>query len=169
MGGIGLATKGTFSFSSVNHSAQYASAPSDTLSAQDEAPADTTSPPQNSITEPPPTTTPEITTPDLHEISAAKIIEDYTVDDYYAGTVYYGKTYIITGIIISYSSATLPMYIVIAGSNTDTLGIECQFEYGSESIIESLAVGQSVKIQGKINSYKLDEGSIVVILSKVIA
>lgn len=170
VGVIGIITKGTFKFSSVSSQTQVAGVtttyPSNTGNSSGST--GTGTPTTTETTTPPPTTT---STPTSYpEITADKLIQDYTNNDTYAGNTYGGKYYTISGKVRGYSTATTPIWLAISGEDPDTIVIECRFDSDAyNSQINALTLGQSIKIQGKVNSYSLSEGAIIVVFSKIVS
>ena len=170
VGGIGLATKGTFSFSSSSSSTdnQYASSSSPTTTPPSSTVATDNETDNDAETDDSAQTGASTLKTDLPEITAAKLIEDYNAGDTYAGSIYGGKYYNISGTVKGYGTATTPVWIAL-GTAEETLTVECRFPLSTDkSIIGSLTVGESITIQGKINSYDLSEGVIVVANSQIV-
>ncbi len=170
VGGIGLATKGTFSFSSSSSSTdnQYTSSSSPTTTPSSST-SETDSESETDTTSDSTDTGSTTLRTDVTEITAAKLIEDYNAGDTYAGSIYAGKYYNITGIIKGYSTATTPIWISLVGAAEDTLRVECRFALSTDkSAIGSLTMGESITIQGKVNSYDLSEGAIIVAQSQIV-
>ena len=148
IGGIALATKGTFSFSSSSKPTGNVPAPTTPTTPAETPPSSTPAAP-----EPAPPQTPAWPTSSATPITAAEIIGAYTNDMVSAGAKYEGNTYAISGIASSVDSGT-PPFVYLKGATTDTVEIQCSFSQGQEANVSSLNVGQSVKIEAKIGKFQ---------------
>ena len=131
-GGIGIATKGTFDFTSLTSSG----GPSES----------------SGLTEPTEPSTTETSTPSEPAgltATADELITAYTTDNAAADTKYKGKTVTVTGKLESYMVTTYT--VILKGDTAADYSISCEFNETDIDKILSLEPEQSLKISGTLD------------------
>jgi hypothetical protein len=132
-GGIGIATNGTFDFSSLTSSTQ---------SPKSSEPTQSTLPSTNNQTS-------TSSTPTGLTATTDELITAYKTDAAAANTKYKGKTVTVTGKLETYSLST---YVVTLKGDTATdYSISCEFNETDSDKISSLEPEQSLKISGTVD------------------
>jgi hypothetical protein len=96
--------------------------------------------------------------PTTPTITAAELIAAYTADKAAAETQYKGKTYVVSGIFSTGSMEPDDPYIVLDQDDPTKMGVRCKLPKGQAStkLIMQFDIGQTLKLQGTIDTFSAD-------------
>lgn len=140
VGGIGIATNGTFKFSSAS-SSDSSNSPSSTSPTT--SPSDSSS---DNTTTPTPAPTPAAIT-----VTADELFSAYTTNAETAKTTYKGKVVSVSGKVAAFD-LNAPS-VTIKGDSTEDFDIDCFFSSGDKSTINNLEPDQAVKVKGTVGDF----------------
>ncbi len=148
IGGIALATNGSFFSSSETPTPTAPTTPAET-------PPSTTPVPEPT----PPPQTPKYPASQATPVTAAELVTAYAADGNVAIAKYQGNEYAISG-TISEANSSAPPFLYLKDSAAGTLEIQCNFSQGQEANISALNVGETVKVEGRIGTFT---GTIIIV------
>jgi hypothetical protein len=137
VGGIGIATNGTFKFGSASSSSSSSTTPSTsptTSPSDSSSDGTTTTPPATSIT-----------------VTADELMAAYTANAETAKTTYKGKSATISGKVAAFDISSLS--ITIKGDTSTDSDIDCFFSSADKAKISNLEPDQAVKIKGTVGDF----------------